>query len=67
MLYPHYYIRLEENDVRAAQAALACYKGEIRNWPHPRSIEALTHQLRLRGAECGWPAAEVFEVLKVTR
>ena len=66
-LKPHYYIRLEESDVSAVQAALTCYKGEIRDWPHPRSTAALKHQLHLRGAECGYPAAEVFEVLKVTR
>lgn len=66
-LLRHLYMRLEEEDVSATITALSCYKGEIRNWPHPRSIEALTHQFRLRGAECGSPAAEVFEVLKVVR
>ena len=66
-LLPHYYIRLEEEDVTAALTALECYRGEIRDWPHPRSPEALAHQLRLRGAECGAKAAEVFEVLKVVR
>lgn len=64
---PHYYIRLDENDVEASLRALECYEGELRAWPHPRSTEALNHQLRLRGAECGATAAEVFEVLKVTR
>lgn len=66
-LFHNYYIRLQEEDVKTALAALACYKGEIRDWPHPRSIDALTHQFRLRGAECGYAAAEVFEVLKVVR
>ena len=66
-LKPHYYIRLSDEDVQAAASALECYKGEIRDWPHPRSQKALTHQLRLRGAECGWGAAEAFEVLRVVR
>ncbi|OUU53221.1 MAG: hypothetical protein CBC25_01105 [Pelagibacteraceae bacterium TMED65] len=66
-LQPHLYIRLTEDDVKAAIDALVCYEGEIRDWPHPRSAKALEHQLRLRGAECGVEAAEVFEVLRMVR
>ena len=66
-LQPHLYMRLTEDDVKAAIDALVCYEGEIRDWPHPRSAKALEHQLRLRGAECGAEAAEVFEVLKMVR
>ena len=66
-LKPHLYMRLTEDDVKAAIDALVCYEGEIRDWPHPRSVKALEHQLRLRGAECGVEAAEVFEVLKMVR
>ena len=66
-LQPHLYMRLTEEDVNAAIDALTCYKGEIRAWPHPRSVRALEHQLRLRGAECGADAAEVFEVLRMVR
>lgn len=63
----HLYFRLSEQDVKSAIEALNCYQGEIREWPHPRSAKALEHQLRLRGAECGAKAAEVFEVLRVVR
>ena len=66
-LKAHCYVRLSESDVLAAVRALKCYDEEIREWPHPRSHVALTHQLRLRGAECGWGAAEVFEVLRVIK
>ena len=66
-LKPHLYVRLTEEDVNAAIDALACYEEEIRDWPHPRSAKALEHQLRLRGAECGVDAAEVFEVLRMVR
>ena len=66
-LQPHLYMRLTEDDVKAAIDALVCYEGEIRDWPHPRSAKALEHQLRLRGAECGAEAAEVFEVLRMVR
>ena len=66
-LQPHLYMRLTEEDVNAAISALICYEGEIRDWPHTRSAKALEHQLRLRGAECGVDAAEVFEVLRMVR
>ena len=66
-LKPHCYIRVSDDNLRAALDALGCYKGEIRHWPHPRSKEALMHQLRLRGAECGWGAAEVFEILRIVK
>ena len=66
-LKPNLYIRLTEDDMRAAIDAILCYEGEICDWPHPRSARALEHQLRLRGAECGVEAAEVFEVLRIIR
>ena len=66
-LQPHLYMRLTEEDMNAAIDALTCYENEIRDWPHPRSTKALEHQLRLRGAECGADAAEVFEVLRMVR
>lgn len=66
-LKPHCYIRVSDDDLQTALDALGCYKGEIRSWPHPRSKEALMHQLRLRGAECGWGAAEVFEILRLVK
>ena len=66
-LKPHCYIRVSDDNLHAAVDALGCYKGEIRNWPHPRSKEALVYQLRLRGAECGWGAAEAFEILRLVK
>ena len=66
-LKPHLYMRLTEEDVKAAINALTCYEGEIRDWPHPRSAKALEYQLQLRGAECGADVAEVFEVLRIIR
>lgn len=66
-LKPHCYIRVSDDNLQVALDALGFYKGEIRHWPHPRSKEALMHQLRLRGAECGWGAAEVFEILRIVK
>jgi LmbE family N-acetylglucosaminyl deacetylase len=44
----------------AKRAALAAYAAELRPWPHPRSVEAVEHLARWRGASVGLEAAEAF-------
>lgn len=46
----------------AKRLALAAYAGEMRPWPHARSIEAVEHLAGWRGASCGCAAAEAFVV-----
>ena len=64
---PDTYFVISDIDVQNAIDAMKCYNNEIREWPHPRSIEAMEHSFRLRGSECGFSAAEVFEVIRVTK
>jgi LmbE family N-acetylglucosaminyl deacetylase len=45
-------------------AALQCYEGEIKPFPHPRSPEAVTALARTRGVEAAVEAAEGFRLLK---
>lgn len=45
-------------------AALAHYAGEMRDWPHARSIESVEALARLRGGSIGRPAAEAFMVAR---
>jgi LmbE family N-acetylglucosaminyl deacetylase len=40
--------------------ALKAYDSELRSWPHPRSLQALEHLARWRGATIGVSAAEAF-------
>lgn len=42
--------------------ALECYKQELRERPHPRSLESIAALARWRGAIFGMVQAEVFEV-----
>jgi N-acetylglucosamine malate deacetylase 1 len=42
--------------------ALAEYAGEMRPFPHPRSLAAVEHLARWRGASAGCAAAEAFEI-----
>ena len=40
--------------------ALRAYASEMKNFPHPRSLQAAKHRMRERGACIGVPAAEAF-------
>lgn len=40
--------------------ALKAYHGELRAWPHPRSVEAAEYLMRYRGSNIGVSAAEAF-------
>lgn len=44
--------------------ALEAYSSEMRSWPHARSIDALEHLARWRGAQVGVEAAEAFYLLR---
>jgi N-acetylglucosamine malate deacetylase 1 len=44
--------------------ALEAYAGEMRPFPHPRSIEAVEHLARWRGASAGMVAAEAFQLAR---
>ncbi|WP_152042647.1 PIG-L deacetylase family protein [Salinigranum salinum] len=43
--------------------AFAAYETETREFPHPRSAEALRARARTRGTEAGFGAAEAFELV----
>ena len=44
--------------------AYNCYKTEKRNYPHPRSEEALKVIAQKRGIETGFKYAEAFMVMR---
>jgi LmbE family N-acetylglucosaminyl deacetylase len=45
--------------------ALRMYAEEMREWPHARSVEAVVHLARWRGATFGVEAAEAFSVARM--
>ena len=45
-------------------AAMAEYKMELRDFPHPRSLEGLKSQAQLRGLTVGKTAAEAFMLVR---
>lgn len=44
--------------------AMACYKSEVREYPHPRSLESLRHRAAYWGNQVCVPAAEVFVTIQ---
>ena len=47
--------------------AFECYKSEVRDYPHPRSSEALEHQAHFWGNQCCMDAAEVLMTIRRVR
>lgn len=45
-------------------AAMECYQSELRDYPHPRSLRALTERAAFWGSKVGCAAAEPFQVLR---
>lgn len=44
--------------------AMACYESELRDYPHPRSLEALSHRAHAWGNQCCMDAAEAFMTVR---
>jgi LmbE family N-acetylglucosaminyl deacetylase len=47
----------------AKLAALGCYESELRDPPHPRSVERIRSLAQIRGAAAGLPVAEAFRIV----
>jgi len=60
---PNVYVDIE-NTIEHKIAALKAYRGEMRDWPHPRSAEALRTYAKKRGCEVGLNMAEAFKLVR---
>ena len=58
---PNLFVEVGEAGVKVKLEALACYKGVMRPYPHPRSDEALRGLAAWRGSQAGCNYAEAFE------
>lgn len=56
---PTWFVDVSKTLARKIEA-LKAYRMELRPWPHARSLEAVTHLARWRGASVGVEAAEAF-------
>lgn len=64
---PNYYVPLTEAQMDKKREAIACYQGEMRSFPHARSVEAFDALARLRGSQCGHLWAEAFQLVREIR
>ena len=60
---PNWFVNISKQWKRKRQA-LEVYSSEMRAWPHARSLEAVEHLARWRGAQIGVEAAEAFFLLR---
>lgn len=58
---PNYFVNIEST-LHKKLEALRAYEYEMRDWPHARSIKALEHLAKWRGANIGVNAAEAFVI-----
>ena len=58
---PNYFTEIGGDGLKIKLKALAAYKGVMRDYPHPRSEEAISGLAAYRGAQAGCNYAEAFE------
>lgn len=58
---PNVYVGIGEERIEKKIEALSVYKGVMREYPHPRSVEALKGLASYRGGQAGVVYAEAFE------
>lgn len=59
--HPNLFLEVGKIGVDKKIEALKAYKGVMKSYPHPRSVEALTGLAAFRGAQAGCDYAEAFE------
>ena len=60
---PNWFVDISAQWIRKRES-LEAYASEMRAWPHARSIQAVDHLVRWRGAQVGVEAAEAFCLLR---
>ncbi len=58
---PNLFVEVGKESIDIKLKALAAYSGVMRDYPHPRSREAITGLAAYRGAQAGVDMAEAFE------
>lgn len=58
---PNYFVEIGKEGVDLKIKALSAYKGVMRQYPHPRSNEAIESLAAYRGSQSGCNYAEAFE------
>jgi len=62
---PNFYVDIA-GFLNRKRKAMTCYRRELREFPHPRSLQGIEVLARKRGLEIGFRAAEAFVVVRDT-
>lgn len=60
---PNTYVEVGKEGVEAKIKALGMYRGVMRPYPHPRSVEYITGLAAMRGGQWDCEYAEAFETV----
>ena len=60
---PNVFVNIEHT-WELKKKALDAYSCEMRNYPHPRSVESVEIMAKMRGTQVGIPYAEAFSLLR---
>lgn len=60
---PNVFYEIKKNDIEIKQKALSAYTSEIRDWPHPRSLENIEVVAKYWGSVIGKHYAEAFKLV----
>jgi len=63
LFVPNLYIDISDN-LEDKIKAMSCYQSELKDFPHPRSLEAIKITAQKRGIESGLKAAEAFIIIR---
>ena len=63
MFMPNYFVDIEQH-AEQKYKAFACYSTELRDYPHPRSVQYLRESDKATGLKVGLLAAEEFVLLR---
>lgn len=61
---PNMYVEITSDILDKKIQAVHCYESEIREWPHPRSPDAIIYAARHYGSVIGCYAAERFQIIR---
>lgn len=61
---PTYFVDISST-IDAKLEAMKCYKSELREHPHPRSLKGIKALSEYRGTQCNKENAEAFEVIRM--
>jgi LmbE family N-acetylglucosaminyl deacetylase len=60
---PNYFVSIEQQ-LAAKLEAFGCFRSQVKEFPHPRSLPAIEALARWRGASVGVTAAEAFWLVR---